>query len=82
MDPISTIDALLFLLCGEVQWHITLSSLTFCSSLEEHFAAATGECSIVAAGCLFCTDQTGPLGREEELHGVHVVAATLKPLGI
>lgn len=54
------------------------SALTFCSSLEENLAAATGEGTIMAAGGLVGTDQAHPLRWEEELHGVRGLSARLK----
>lgn len=52
---------------------------TFCRSLEEHLAASAGESAVVTPGRLVCADQAGPLGREEELHGEHVLPAALEP---
>lgn len=56
-----------------------LLRLTFCSSLEENLAAATGERTVMAAGRLVRTDQARPLRWKEELHGERVLSASLKP---
>lgn len=56
-----------------------LLRLTFCSSLEENLAAATGERTVMAAGRLVRTDQARPLWWKEELHGEGVLSASLKP---
>lgn len=57
----------------------TCFCFTFCGSFEENLAAATGECAVMAARCLVRTDQARPLWGEEELHGEHVLPASLKP---
>lgn len=58
---------------------VMLTSFTFCSSFEENLAAATGERTVMAARCLIWTDQAHPLWWKEELHGEHVLSASLKP---
>lgn len=56
-------------------------SFTFCSSFEENLAAATGECTVMAARRLVWTDHTHPLSWKEELHWEHVLAAGVEPAG-